>query len=109
MTLIFISGPMTGIADLNKPAFMKADEDLQDAGYMTFNPHTTPAPSSIEGMTAKDIWKYYMKIAIRKLTECDEMYLLAHWQNSIGSVWEYRIAKMLGIPIHYQWVPDHDD
>lgn len=104
MTLIFISGPISGHEDLNKPAFMQADEDLQDAGYMTINPFNIPKPQAMESMSAKDVWKTCMRLCIRELTRCDMIYMLAGWQNSEGSVWEFRIANMLGLKVSYQEV-----
>lgn len=104
MTLIYIGGPITGHADLNKPAFDAAERQLQKEGYITFNPHTIAAPSAPNDLSPKGIWRYYMRLCVQRLAQCDELYLLAGWQNSDGAVWEYRIANMLGMPIKYQEV-----
>ena len=34
---IYICGPMTGIEDLNHPAFFKAEEHLKSKGYTVIN------------------------------------------------------------------------
>ncbi len=104
MTLVYIGGPITGHTDLNKPAFDAAEEQLVNEGYIVFNPHSIPAPEAPLNLDEKGIWRYYMRYCVRELAKCDELYLLAGWQNSDGAVWEYRIANMLGMPIKYQEV-----
>lgn len=102
MTTVYISGPITGKPDLNKNAFHVAQIELEGKGFQVFNPHSVPAPEHPEGLTPKALWQYYMKHCIRAMMECDELYMLADWQNSSGAVWEHRIAEMLGMPIVYQ-------
>lgn len=38
MKLLFVSGPMTGIPDHNRPAFHAAAKQLRDHGYHVINP-----------------------------------------------------------------------
>jgi hypothetical protein len=56
--------------------------------------------------TDEQIWRYYMRVCVGQIPLCDGMRMLPDWQNSRGSVWEHRIAKMLGLEITYCHVPD---
>lgn len=103
--MIYISGPMTGIDDLNRKAFYDAEEELRSTGAVVFNPHKNPFHP--KNMTdEQDIWRWYMRLDVRMLTQCDAIYMLPHWQNSKGAVWEHRIAEMLGLHLMYAPIPD---
>lgn len=41
---VYISGPVTGMPYLNKPAFMKAEFYLKSQGYIVINPIKTVLP-----------------------------------------------------------------
>ena len=105
---IYLSGPISGLPDKNKPAF-DAEEALLRADFFDiFNPQSIAAPSEetlAEWAHDYDpkgrLWQYYMKICVAEIPHCDSMRMLPHWQNSKGAVWEHRIAQMLGIPITY--------
>lgn len=86
MTKIYIAGPMTGIPDLNYPAFHEAAAALRAAGHEVFNPAENPAP-------ACGSWNGYMRMAIAQLTQCEAIYLLHGWSASKGARLEYRIAQ----------------
>lgn len=114
MTRIYISGPISGLPNLNRDAFDHEERLLRECGDDVFNPHSLPAPSDEEiqewvyalgPQRAKEkIWQWYMKLCIVEIPRCDEMRMLPHWQNSKGAVWEHRIAKMIGLPITYCYV-----
>lgn len=111
MTRVYIGGPITGKLDLNKPAFDAAEQMLIGLGDYVFNPHSIAEPDEKDipeevEAAKKWVWRYYMRNCISELVKCDELYLLAGWQNSDGAVWEYRIANMLGMPVRYEHVPD---
>ena len=111
MTRIFISGPITGKPNLNREAFDHEESLLREAGYEVWQPFriTLPNDETIEewgGIDSPRLWQYCMKICVAEIPRCDEMRMLPDWQNSKGSVWEHRIAQMLGIPITYCYVPD---
>ena len=100
----YISGPITGYPELNKPAFDAAQARLEANGLKVCNPHCVPAPQT--NLQGKALWQYYMRECVRLMLDCDQLYMLANWQNSQGAVWEKRIADMLGIPVVYEHVPD---
>lgn len=89
---IYISGPMTGIKDLNYPEFNRVDELLRRQGYHTFN------PAKING--ADDwTWQDYMKECIKALPDCTHIYMLEGWAKSKGARLESLVAWELGLEI----------
>ena len=107
MTRVYISGPITGIPNLNRDAFDHEERLLREAGYEVFNPQSIAPPNWVarEYWTEKGLdpeletWRYYMAICVGQIPLCDSMRMLPHWQNSKGAVWEHRIASMLGLEI----------
>ena len=104
MIRVYISGPITGIPNLNRDAFDHEERLLREAGYEVFNPHiiTPPSEEQLEDFgRPENVWRYYMRICVGQIPLCDSMRMLPHWQNSKGAVWEHRIASMLGLEITY--------
>jgi hypothetical protein len=110
MTQVYISGPITGLPDLNRAAFDHEERLLREVGYETFNPHSITPPSDEVlqewAHTQKDhgkenLWRHYMRICVGQIPLCDSMRMLPDWQNSKGAVWEHRIAMMLGLEVTY--------
>lgn len=87
---VFISGPMSGIKDFNKPAFDKAEEYLTQAGYSVFNPAR---------MHFDDAWDHseIMRIDLAALAQCDYILMLDKWYNSKGAIHEYHYAHAIGV------------
>lgn len=87
---VFISGPMSGIKDYNKPAFDKAEEYLTQAGYSVFNPAR---------MHFDDAWNHseIMRIDLAALAQCDYILMLDKWYNSKGAIHEYHYAHAIGV------------
>lgn len=89
---IYIAGPMTGLPELNFPAFHAEATRLRKLGYEVINPaeinpdkHTT--------------WLECMRTNIAALVFCDAIQLLPGWQNSKGATLEHHIAERLGLQI----------
>jgi len=94
---IYISGKVTG--DLNYMVkFYKAELSLDTAGYEPVNPTAL--------ISSKEEWRSAMKKAIRLMLLCDGVALLPDWRKSKGAKIEFKIAKMIGLPIKplYQWL-----
>ncbi len=89
---IYISGPMTGIEDLNFPAFHAEAKRLRGLGYEVVN----PAELVIYENSG---WLDCMKKDIAKMLTCEAICLLDGWQNSDGANLEVLIAHRLGIKI----------
>jgi hypothetical protein len=104
-TVVYISGPITGIEDSNRPQFALAQRMLLSAGCSIFNPIHIEGP--IDPLKDDALWSYYMAFCIRALLECDSILMLPDWQNSKGAKWEHRIAKeVLGLQVFYSPVLD---
>ena len=105
---VYIAGPMTGIAELNRPAFFAAEEYLRGQGAIVMNPAVLP-----EGFEHHQ----YMNIAIPMLMQCEVAAFLPGWQESKGAQVEYtrarsfaftRVALDMGQPIEGKpWVVRH--
>ena len=89
-TRYYVAGPMTGLKDLNYPAFDAAASELRTAGHHVENPAENPVP-------ACGSWEGYMRLAVRQLATCDAIYLLPGWEDSRGAVIEVRLAQDLGL------------
>ena len=88
---LYLSGPMTGYAECNYPAFDGAAMLLREAGFDVVNP------------TEQDNHGHYTDILredIRALLDCDGVALLPMWWESNGSRAEVHIAGLLKMPVH---------
>ena len=88
---IYISGPISGKPDYNRPAFDEAKRQLADAGYDPVSPLDCSDPEWS--------WEECMKADIRTLLECEGVAYLQGWTYSRGSVIEIMLAMDLEIPI----------
>lgn len=88
---VYISGPMTGLPDLNRDAFAWAEAQVIAAGLTPVNPHTLCDPSWD--------WSRCMRADVTALCACDALLLLPGWQNSNGAQLELHIAHRLGIHV----------
>jgi nucleoside 2-deoxyribosyltransferase len=88
---VYVAGPMTGIANLNRGAFNLAAAQMQNNGFEPFNPHDLH-PGDVD-------WEDAMKTDIKALCDCDEVAVLDGWQKSRGASLEVFIANQLGIPV----------
>jgi hypothetical protein len=89
---VYISGPITGKPDGNRPAFEHAKQALIAAGDVPVNPHENGLPSSAS-------WREHMRADLRMLADCDAILLLPGWASSKGAFLEQSIAQFLGMSI----------
>lgn len=94
---VYISGPMTGYKNLNKGAFLEAENMLKDKGYEVINPHNYPyAP-----------YEVCMRRDIQLLIGCDAIFMLNGWSKSRGAKVEYAVAQILGLKIYNYTTEKH--
>ena len=93
-TTIYIAGPMTGLPDLNFPAFHTAAKRLRAQGFEVINPAEINPDQHMS-------WQACMRTDIAALVFCDGIHLLPGWQNSDGATLEHDIALRLGLAITY--------
>ena len=89
----YLAGKMSGVPDLNFPAFHAAAAALREF-YDVFNPAET-----FDGDTTKPR-AVYMRVDIAALLECDLIALLPGWEFSEGAKLERDVAKACGIPAY---------
>lgn len=92
MKKIYISGPMTGIQDLNFPVFNLEAARLRSLGFEVVN----PAEINQETNTG---WHECLRNDLKALLDCDTLALLDGWQHSAGAHLEMHVAHRVGIQI----------
>ena len=90
MTRIYLAGPMSGLPDLNYPAFNAKAAELRAQGHHVENPAENPVP-------ACGSWQGYMRMAVAQLVTCEVIFLLPGWEKSKGARVERDLARRLGI------------
>lgn len=90
----YIAGPMTGLPELNYPAFHAAEKHLTDNGLSVEN----PAVNNIPGGS----WEDYMRLGLTQLLRCKRLYMLNGWESSKGAVFELYTARLLGMEVEFQ-------
>lgn len=90
MSRIYLAGPMTGLPDLNFPAFHAAAARMRAQGLDVVN----PAEINADPTTG---WVECMRADIAELVKCDGIALLPGWSASRGATLEHHIASALGM------------
>jgi hypothetical protein len=91
---IYIAGPMTGIQELNFPAFHAEAARLRAAGHEAVNPAEINPDQGAE-------WHTCMRGDIAQLVTCDAIHMLPGWETSRGATLEHHIATALGLTISH--------
>jgi len=87
----YISGPITGYVDKNKPKFDEAAVRLRELGHTAINPFDLDL---IEPCDPLD-WYANMKRDLKYLPLADSILLLPDWELSKGALLEIALAKGL--------------
>lgn len=87
---IYLSGPMTGIADNNFPEFHKWAETLRSTGYEVVSPAEIQEAGT---------WELCLRADLRELCTCDAIALMPGWENSKGANLELHVAHRLGMQV----------
>lgn len=97
MKIAYLAGPMTGLPDLNFPAFHAVAAEYRAQGLEVINPAEINAG-------ALGSWEDCMRKDIAELVKCDSIILLPGWEKSTGATLERHIAVKLGMTVHYHAV-----
>lgn len=92
MKVIYLSGPMTGIAEYNFPAFHAEAKRLRDLGY------TVECPAEYPNLdkTWDECLRYDL---IRLCASCDTIAMLPGWSASRGAKLEKFVAEALQMQV----------
>lgn len=92
MKRIYIAGPMTGLPELNFPAFHAAALRIREIGHIAINPAEINPDTSMS-------WQQCMRADIAELVKCDAIHLLSGWEKSKGATLEAHIAEQLELEV----------
>lgn len=92
--IVYVSGPMTNMPELNFPAFKRAAASLRSSGYEVIN------PAEFEGNhdPAKK-WSDFLRRDIKALMDCDAIAMLPGWEKSKGARLEKHNAEQLDMRV----------
>lgn len=100
MSTYYLSGPMTGLPDLNYPAFEAAAMHLRDQGHTVYSPHeweTHDLDGQILHMprpfALRDAFTDYCLFIIEM---ADDVIVLPGWERSPGATAEVALAQAIG-------------
>lgn len=89
---VYLSGPMTGLPELNFPAFQAWHRHLLVLGLQVVNPaELNPDPATS--------WHDCMRRDLAELLTCDTLALLPGWTRSQGAHLEMHVAHRVGMHI----------
>jgi len=91
---IYISGPITGKPDENRPAFHSAALILGEKGHAPVIPHDLHP-------NAHETWEQYLRKDIAEMLACDAVLMLDGWASSRGAYFERDVARKVKIPIYH--------
>lgn len=89
---IYVAGPITGLPQMNYPAFNAAAALLRSQGHEVENPAENPPP-------ACGTWQGWMRLGVAQLVRCDAIYLLPDWERSKGAQIEHQLACGMGLKV----------
>ena len=95
---VYLSGPMTGLPEYNKHAFMGCAQALRAVGYEVVNPAENTVDTA--GLSEQEAWQAYMRIDIKQLLDCDGIVMMPGWPESKGATLERAIAQGLGLSVN---------
>lgn len=104
MTMLYISGPVTGIEHDNRTVFDNTQKLLAEAGYDSFLPYYLVEPSDSHEtamlLCINELTGRTQKPGIRHPVPCyDGLALLPGWEQSEGAKLERAVAEACGITV----------
>ena len=94
----YISGPMTGVPDLNRPAFARVAGSLYLKGHVPISPFDL-------GCGELDTYRKQLKRDLVAICgKADALFMLKGWEHSPGARAEHAAGVALELPIAYEGV-----
>jgi hypothetical protein len=100
---VYICGPMSGIDDLNHPAFFEAESRLKERGYTTINPARMDEELGLDphqGVMEPEFLKDAARRDLEAVIASGGIVLLPEWEKSKGAKAELAVAQWLGKKIY---------
>lgn len=103
MEIVYLSGPISDIANGNFKEFATAQEKIEALGYRVMNPHEICRfidPKLYE--TKQAYWEACMRACLQQLPLANKLVTLKDWELSKGAKIEVAIARETGfIEVHH--------
>lgn len=96
MSRYYLSGPMTGLPELNYPAFMAGAKWLRAIGHEVYNPAEWESRHNNGTFNLQIAFADYCTYICR---EADAVVVLPGWKNSPGARAEVAVALAVGKPV----------
>jgi hypothetical protein len=93
MKTLYLSGPMTGYADFNFPAFHAHAKRLRHKGYTVLNPAENFAGNAALPRET------YLREDLGMVLRADAVAVLPRWNYSKGARLEVAVARAIGLPV----------
>lgn len=91
--IVYISGPMTGHEDFNRPAFWRMEQVLHLAGCHVLTPARYTDNASYEVL---------MRRGFKMVLDATALVMLKGWEQSNGACNEMMVANVIGTKIYYE-------
>ena len=90
----YLAGPMSGLPELNFPAFHREAAYFRERGYEVVNPAEINTDTTMA-------WADCMRKDIAELVTCDSILMMPGWEKSKGASLEHHIARSLELRVVY--------
>lgn len=103
--LVFISGPINGIPNGNREAFVLRADELRIQGHEPLSPwdvpayHTGPCLGRAVDHGSPHRYGCLFRKGLIALMSCDAVTFLDGWQISQGATIEHSVAEAIGMPV----------
>jgi hypothetical protein len=108
LTIIYLSGAISGEPDLGKPLFDSIADELRAQGHTVLNPHdfdrehnVNPQEATFGGSNNALRRQVLLRDYAFICNEAEEVVALWTWRKSRGSRSEIAVAVACGIPVRY--------
>ncbi len=88
--IIYLSGPMSGLQDFNRPTFNAVAAELAALNFTVLNPARHPL-----GLE----YSHYMRLAMADLSLAEAVCTLPGWETSKGALSEITFAGAMDLPV----------
>jgi nucleoside 2-deoxyribosyltransferase len=93
---VYLSGPMTGMPNLNFASFDKLKVKLTRMGF------NVVSPADLDRARGPLPYPAALKDDIKHLLDCDAVYMLLGWHMSFGARLEMFIAQAIGLRVFFE-------